>query len=569
MPPPALQGASPGRGAVALLLVLAGLPFVLGLGHPPLWDANEPFYVEPAKEALTWPEGSVWAPTWNGKTYFGHPPLATWAVVAAYAVGGIDEATGRVPGALAGIATVLAAFALGSALGGRRTGVLAALALAATPFVWLFSRELAGDALFMALMTGAFALAVRGLSGGSGRRLLAGHALVGFAALTKGPLAFVLYAPALLLTAWCARPRIPFGALKPWSGLALALLVALPWYVAMTAHFWPDFHTTFFGWHNVKRFLGDVSGRPTWYYLTTLPADGQPWISLAPLALWRLVRGTDRRPAALLPWLAAAWMLVFFSVSGGKRNIYLLPLLPLLAVGVAPVLETLWGAASRSLARGTAFLLAAIAALAAVGLVFAVRREPRLAPELYGLLAVWVVGAVALLAAGVKAAGRPALVAGLATFLGAEVAAAFALPALDRVRPIPALAARIRELEDRGAPEPAIVFRARVTSLSWYLGHRAEAVGNGDELAVALGTATRAFVICPQERVEQLRSQAPDLALAERARAPMFDFQFRRVILAERPATTDLVLFEATRPAPPPRPPGTPPPADPDPENDR
>ena len=569
MTPSPLSPAPPARGTTALLLVLACLPFVLGLGHPPLWDANEPFYVEPAKEALTWPEGSVWAPTWNGRTYFGHPPLATWAVVAVYAVGGIDEATGRVPGALAAIATILATFALGRALGGRRTGLLAGLAVAGTPYVWLISRELAGDALFTALLTWAFALAVTGLTSGSRARLLAGHALVGLAALAKGPLAFALYAPALLLVSWSARPRIPFRALRPWSGLGLALLVALPWHVAMTWRSWPEFHETYFGWHNWKRFVGELSARPTWYYLTTLPADAQPWISLAPLAWLRLRRDPDRRPVALLPWVAAGWMLLVLSVSGGKRNVYALPMLPLVAVGVAPVLASLWDAASGRLARVVSAAMAVVAAAVVAGLAVAVHREPRLAPEAYVLLGVLAAAGLVSLFACVRGSGRWAVGAALGTFLLAEVAAALALPALDRVRPVPELAARIRALEDPRAPEPAVVFRGRITSLSWYLGHRVERVGDRDSLLRALGGATRAFVVCPEPRIAELRTHAPELTLEERARAPMFDFQFQRVILAERPATTDVVLFEVRRAPPAPGAAGTSAPTTPDPDDDR
>src|SRR5262245_60830508 len=193
---PSPPGATaPSRTTVAILLALAALPFVLGLGHPPLWDANEPFYVEPAKEALTWPEGSAWAPTYNGRPYYGHAPLGAWLVTASYALFGIDETTGRLPGAVAACATVLAAFVLGHSLGGRRAGLFAALALAATPRVWLFAREFAGDAALTALLAWAFALAATGVERGSAARVRAAHLLAGVATLAKGPLALVLYAP--------------------------------------------------------------------------------------------------------------------------------------------------------------------------------------------------------------------------------------------------------------------------------------------------------------------------------------------------------------------------------------
>ena len=558
MPSPASPAAAerPSSGVVALLVALACLPYFLTLGSPPLWDANEPFYVEPAKEALTWPEGNVWAPTMNGRTYFGHAPLGTWAVTASYALFGIDEGTGRLPGALAAVATILATFVLGRALGGRRVGLFAALALAATPRVWLFSRQLAGDALLTALLTWAFALAVTGLQQGSRSRVLAAHLLAGVAVLAKGPLALVLYAPALLITSWCVRPRLPFAALLPWHGIALALLVGAPWFVAMgLAH--EGFVGTFFGWHNLGRFLGDTpAARPPWFYLVALLGDAQPWLLLLPAAVLLARRAGDRRPAALLPWVASAWLLLVLSVSAGKRNVYLMPMYPLLAVVVAPVLEMLWSSASRRFARVTAGALALAAVGVVAALVCVVRAEPRTAPEVYAPLSVFAAGGVLALVGLVRASGRFVLVTGLVTVLAAQAAAALALPALDGLRPVPALAARIRALEDPRAPEPAVVFGARITSLSWYLGHRAEQAGTREDLLRALGTATRAFVLCPEQDVADLRRAAPELALTEVARAPMLDFQFKRVVLGRRKASVDVVLFEARRGTPPPAPPG-------------
>ena len=114
VPPPA-----PSRATVVLCLALAMLPYVLMLGTPPLWDANEPFYAERPKEVLEWPEGDFWAPTWNGKPYFAHPPLAVWITVPFYAWLGSNEFAARLPMAIAAMLTILAAYRLGFLRGGR------------------------------------------------------------------------------------------------------------------------------------------------------------------------------------------------------------------------------------------------------------------------------------------------------------------------------------------------------------------------------------------------------------------------------------------------------------------
>lgn len=547
--PPPVPGpepvVAPARALVWTLLAVSALPFLLGLGDPPLWDANEPFYVEPAKEALTWASGSLWAPTWNGSTYLGHPPLATWAVALSYRLFGIDEATGRFPGALAAVALVFATYALGRALGGRRTGLLAGLVLAATPRVWLTARELAGDILFTLLLTGAAALSIDALERGRRGRMLLGHALLGLAVLTKGPLALLLHVPVLLLVAWRSQPRRPLRALAPGGAALIVAAVAGPWFVGMVAWVGSEFVRTFLGWHNFGRFFGLMpSPRSPFFYLGVLPADAQPWILLLPLAARSAWRVGDRRPAALWPWLGMGWMLLVLSASAGKRNVYLLPLYPLLAVAVAPALLAAWTAASRALPRVLGSVLGLTAWGAAAAFLWLERCEPLLRPEVRWPVAVLAAGGGALLVAALKGSGRMVVTGALATVLVAQGAAAAALPALSRVRPVPRLAAEILRLEDPRAPEPAIVFRARITSLSWYLGRAVSAVGDRAGWTAAAGGAPRVFVLCPEPRLGELAAAAPEVDFVERARGPMLDLQFSRVVLGRREPVVPILLME-------------------------
>ena len=61
-----------------------------------------------------------------------------------------------------------------------------------------------------------------------------------------------------------------------------------------------------------------------------------PW--LLP-AWWRRVRRVDPRYALLLGW--ALLVLVFFSASPGKREVYIFPMLPALALAASPLLAGL------------------------------------------------------------------------------------------------------------------------------------------------------------------------------------------------------------------------------------
>lgn len=86
-------------------------------------------------------------------------------------------------------------------------------------------------------------------------------------------------------------------------------------------------------WHHVQ---------PAWYYLQVMLTLWLPGSLLLPWLLWpwwRRMRRTDARLWLLLGW--AAMVLLFFTISPGKREVYLLPMLPALALASAPLLPGL------------------------------------------------------------------------------------------------------------------------------------------------------------------------------------------------------------------------------------
>ena len=95
-------------------------------------------------------------------------------------------------------------------------------------------------------------------------------------------------------------------------------------------------------WHHV---------RPWYYFLVeVVPAL---WLPLSALLFWLVPRWRRdwqaRRAATWLPLLWVLAVLAFFSLSSGKRGVYVLPALPLLAVSAAPHLVELY--ARRGLGR--------------------------------------------------------------------------------------------------------------------------------------------------------------------------------------------------------------------------
>jgi len=551
----------PSRALALVLLGLALVPYFVELGSPPLWDANEPLYAEPPKEVLSWAEGDFLAPTWNGKPYFAHPPLSTWITVPFYAWFGADEWAQRLPMALAAALIVLATYRLGWRLGGRRVGLWAALFLAATPKFWLFSRQLSGDVYMTALLTWAFALALPSLSGTVDRRSLRwANVLVAVGWLAKGPVILVLYGGALLFTWLLGRPHGGWGDLRPWRSLLLVIVLGCPWFVYMAIRYQDlGFLGQHFGHYTFGRMLGSIGERSWIFYVQVLVGDGQPWVTVLPFAAWMAWRARDRRPAALLPWVAILWVVLFFMLSAGKRNVYLLPIYPWIAVAIAPLVDAVWRGAHAAGVRLASFGCFVGCAGGALMLYLLAQNEPRLQPEIWWPFGMFAAFALPFLVAGWTRRGRLVVIGAVALVLCAQAAVALAFPALARFRPVPEFAGIVREVQDARAPEPVVIYRVAIHSMNFYLGRRTEVAGSAEALLARMGPARQAFVLVPEHRFDApprhegeprrgLKHEMPGATFEELGRRPILAFRFDRSILGRGPTTRDLLLLRVTRP---------------------
>jgi 4-amino-4-deoxy-L-arabinose transferase-like glycosyltransferase len=96
--------------------------------------------------------------------------------------------------------------------------------------------------------------------------------------------------------------------------------------------------------HHIRRFTDPLGHRePLYYYFTTLPVDLLPWTIFALPALFAY-KPSKKLFAEPVPLFFTLWFFVifiFFSLSDSKRDLYLLPLLPVAALFVAVYIEHL------------------------------------------------------------------------------------------------------------------------------------------------------------------------------------------------------------------------------------
>ena len=421
--------------------------------------------------------GDWLVPRYQGEPFFDKPALTYWLMAAAFRAFGFSLGAGRLVSALAALASVAATAWLGRLLLGRRPALYGALALGTTLLVLSFGRVAMSDTLLTLWCTLAVAIGVTTTDerGATIARMAALGVTLGLGFLTKGPVALVLAGLGLALLVLRGhegrRPRLDGRGLAV-GALAFAIC-GLGWFAAVAWRLGSGPLEYFFLRENLERFAGKTydAERSPLYYVWTYFAAGLPWSLLFPLAA---VRGA-RRAGFLLLWMGL--MAVPLSLSRGKIDYYLLPLLPAASLVIGNHLASEWDRTDREWAR------AALIAFAVIALVPAAL-QPRLPtdwlPGWPSQVALIVLGAVVALAAALAAA-RPSpsrtaavLAAGTATPL-ALLAAAF-LPAFNSAQPNAAVVADVRrertwrpdaELAACGDPSRVardLLFEARLTA---------------------------------------------------------------------------------------------------------
>lgn len=489
------------RWQVVAVALAALLLFTYGLGATSLWDQDEAKYTQVAVEVLA--TGDWWTLRWNGEPWFVHPPLFIWLQAATARLVGLTEATARWWSAVSQAVVVGVTFLLGRLLYDARTGWLAA-GVAATMLQMVVQARLA--VFDPTLLAGMLAALYMGLVAHATGRRRAQHwawAWAGLATAAKGPIGLLL--PAMALVVLGVRRR----SLGAWraslvTGPLLYAAVGLPWYIVETVRHGWTFLRPVVGYYLITRFVGVVEEQPGpwWYYAPVLAAGAFPWTALAPPALVYLARGASASHQVILLWMGL--VVVFYSVAGTKLPNYVLPVYPALAIGIARFcLDALADApGTRRLFQVAVGLLVATAVFLIAGLLaFGARQYPvetaALRPAL--LPALTVLAAGPLSAALLAILGRRQATVGallLTLVVATPVLVHVTLPAVERQRPLPRLAASLRAQMQPGDALAAVQMRT-APSLVYYAGRRVRFLSTRDELAQTLCAHPRVFVVIP------------------------------------------------------------------------
>jgi 4-amino-4-deoxy-L-arabinose transferase-like glycosyltransferase len=516
------------RAALALLCLLLFLP---GFFTLPATDRDEARFAQASRQMVE--SGDYLRIRFGEEERNKKPAGIHWLQSAAVH---FAEATGlgdrsdiwayRLPSLAGAVLAVLATFHWGRALVGRRAAFLAAAMLASSLVLVAEAHIAKTDAALLATTTaamGLFGTAYLRPGAFTARQAAAFWLLLGAGVLLKGPIGPMVPLLAGITLAVADRGAAPWlRALRPRWGLALMLLAAAPWFVAIGIATEGRFFAEAVGGDMLAK-IGSGEEKhwgPPGYYLLTFAVAAFPgaWIVLLALpSAWR-----DRTVAAtrfLLAWVVPSW-LVFEAVQT-KLPHYTMPLFPaLMLLGAAWAMDPLRRMPARRWWRAAAAAALVLVTLgigaAAWAAPWFVLRGPWpwavfLVPPLAALL-LWVV----LRAARQGAYGRAAMLGALLAFLPYAAVLEGVAPRLLPLWIAPRLEAMLAERAPdlpasafgiTGHAEPSVVF----------------AVGTGTHLLATGGDAARFLAEAPGRGV---------VAVGNRAES---DFQRQAAVLGLAP----------------------------------
>ena len=340
---------------LTVLLVAAAVYAGCIISPPSLMDDVDAVQAQIARNMLS--SGDYVTARLDGIPYLEKAPLIYWMIAGAFKMFGATDVVARIPVVLAALALAWLTTAFGIWAFGRRAGLYAGLCISTCFGLFLFTRILVPDVMLtgsIALSMWAFLRAIDEEERHPAWWAFVLAASLGTSLLFKSLIGALFPVAAALIYLAVTKQLFEvkvWKALRPWSGLLIALAIAAPWHIIATLRNPPYFEFTMrsapgeyhgFLWfyfinEQLLRFLNmryprDYDTVPRLYFWLFHLLWLFPWSVYFPAIARLSFRPVDRAGRARL--LALCWtgfILVFFTFST-TQEYYSMPCYPALAL---------------------------------------------------------------------------------------------------------------------------------------------------------------------------------------------------------------------------------------------
>ncbi|HHT9124881.1 MAG TPA: ArnT family glycosyltransferase [Candidatus Brocadiia bacterium] len=520
---------------ISILIMIGMAAFLPNLFRHDLWEPDELRCAEVAREVLV--DGHWIVPHLEGEVYPDKPPLYFWLVTLfSYCFGGLNTFSIRLPSALAGIGGILITFFFGKQLGNKWTGLIASLILAAMPCYFTMSITARMDILLTFFVSSAFYCFYLAYSGNSSWFYLLFYFLMGMGTLTKGPIGFFIPFLTVLSYLLGRREWKNILQLRLLSGFLIFAGTVASWVVPAIIIGGRDYAYQILFHQNVDRYIGGWNHQnPFTYYFKVLPIILMPWTPLLPAVFvlwfseWRMRNNSAhqggrpqassfRTPQSAFPIMWLITTFVFLSCSGSRGRIYLLPVLPAVALAMASTLNTLFDSlliARRSLleSRVTKISYFVIPCLFIAGAVSTPLIIKHNRPSLFTLslpiLGILGVGSVVCVILTIYKVYKASFIAFVATVLITSFTFSFqVLPVISQDRSVRMLFAEISRFT-KEKDDLCTYLIPETVGYSYYWGDVLKRISTEEELRRFLEGNSRAFCLMKERHYRNIM-QDPD-----------------------------------------------------------
>ncbi len=264
------------------------------------------------------------------------PPLYWWTTAILVPIFGWSEIAFRLPSLIPAAMTCAIVYGWTTRRFSREAGFWGAAALLFGHFFIDAARQPRMDAMLAMFVTGAIVAFEDALATRRRSSWIAAALLIGMGCLTKGILGIALPGGAVALYLLVRKRLVELFRFDLIATFTVGLAIGLSWYVAGYALGGSKFLQWQIGMNLWTRFIPASAGganycvHPFWYFVPQILVGMLPWSLYLPVLIALLWRRREAKLPDSVVYASASFVAIFlfFSLSRGKCQVYILPALP-------------------------------------------------------------------------------------------------------------------------------------------------------------------------------------------------------------------------------------------------